>query len=232
MLINYFQSSFNLKKDPSVLDPTCLSNLNKNIPRMIFTHGSKNLIKSIPSELIKPKKEFKKKKIILLVRDPQDVVVSSYFQEFKRDSNDQQVSLNKFIFRERGGTDTIIKYYKNWYNIKDEVDELLLIKYEDLKIDTKNQMKRILHFIGLDKIDLKKLDESINFSSFENMKRMEKEGVFNSNILKPMNKNDVDSYKTRKGKVEGFVDYLDSNEINELNEKMKKMPSWYGYKKI
>jgi hypothetical protein len=62
------------------------------------------------------------------------------------------------------------------------------------------------------------------------MQKMEKEGKFESSMLKPAELEDTESFKTRKGKVEGFFDYLTLEEIEVLNHKMRTdLSDYYGY---
>ncbi len=68
------------------------------------------------------------------------------------------------------------------------------------------------------------------FTSFQNMKKIEQQDGTKSDKLKPADKNDPDSYKTRKGKVKGFVDYLSENEIQFLTHQMKeKLANYFNY---
>ena len=46
--------------------------------------------------------------------------------------------------------------------------------------------------------------EAVNYASFENMRKMEKNNVFNSPIMKVNNPSDYKTYKTRQGKVGGY----------------------------
>ncbi len=74
------------------------------------------------------------------------------------------------------------------------------------------------------------MDESIQYTSFNNMHKMEKEGVFNSNALRPADEKDQDSYKTRKGKVGGYQDYMSKDKIAYINDKMRnELPEELGY---
>ena len=62
------------------------------------------------------------------------------------------------------------------------------------------------------------------------MRRMEAEGKFQSGILNPADKIDQESYKTRKGAVGGFADYLSESEIESLNRRMQdRLSKIYGY---
>jgi hypothetical protein len=65
------------------------------------------------------------------------------------------------------------------------------------------------------------IDEAVKYASFENMRRMEQDGEFQSYILKPADSDDNESYKTRKGKVKGYIDYLDDDEIAWLDNKIQ-----------
>jgi hypothetical protein len=59
---------------------------------------------------------------------------------------------------------------------------------------------------------------------------MEKDGNFQSGVLKPAERSDEDSYKTRKGRVGGYTDYLTDDEIRRLNEKMQDdLSAFFGY---
>jgi hypothetical protein len=62
------------------------------------------------------------------------------------------------------------------------------------------------------------------------MRKMEAEGRFQSGMLKPADKADQDSYKTRKGKPGGYIDHLSPQEIVTLNKKMyQELDPFFGY---
>ncbi|MFW6009253.1 MAG: sulfotransferase domain-containing protein, partial [archaeon] len=168
------------------------------------------------------------KKIIFLVRDPRDVVISLYFQMKKRrDKFDG--SLEDFIFRKKGSIDSIIKFYNIWKKNRGIPKDFLLIRYEDMHKDTKKELDKTLKFIGL-KVDDKLISEAVEFAKFDNMRKMEKKNKYNSSRLKPGEKNDIESYKTRKGKVGGYKDYLSEKQICYINEKIKnKLSNFFEY---
>ena len=59
---------------------------------------------------------------------------------------------------------------------------------------------------------------------------MEKEGNFQSGVLNPAQRSDEDSYKTRKGKVGGYTDYLTEDQIQWLNNKIQSdLSAFFGY---
>ena len=88
----------------------------------------------------------------------------------------------------------------------------------------------MLDFIGLDDIADEVVIDVVNFSSFENMRAMEADNAFKHEKLIPADKDDPESYKTRKGKIGGFVDYLSPQEIQYLNHKIKEgLTDFYDY---
>ncbi len=94
----------------------------------------------------------------------------------------------------------------------------------------RKEFQNILEFIGLTVAE-NIIDEAIKYTQFENMKKMEKQDKFNMKRLRPGNKKDPESYKTRRGKVGGYKDYLSKKEIIVLNKKMKHLTKFYGYSK-
>ena len=70
-------------------------------------------------------------------------------------------------------------HYKSWKSIN---SPYLLIRYEDLISDTKNVFEKIiLHIYG--EVNSEKLIKAIQFSSFDELKRQEKESSFKEKPL-------------------------------------------------
>lgn len=168
------------------------------------------------------------KKVLLIARDPRDIVVSYYFHE-KRRKQRYSGSLSDFLDKKRGGFQSIIRYYNLWSSMKKYLKNIMIIRYEDFKKDPKKEVKKVLKFIGIFNVDEKIIDEAIKFSSFNNMKKMEMENRFNVNRLKSGNKRDIESYKVRRGIVGGYKNYLNEKDIEKLNNKMKHLSRIYGY---
>ena len=214
--------------------------LHPEVPKISVVHDDRPMLKT-PAELETNKDKFRGKKVIFLVRDPRDVIVSSYFEAVKRGQmfgkNPYQTreahfdgNLSEFIDRQHGGFDTILKFYNIWAENRSVPEGFLLVRYEDLKQDANGELERVLEFLGLENVSDETIDEAVYFGSFENMHRLEENGRFKSGILKPADKEDMDSYKTRKGKIGGYQDYLTEDEIRRLNAKMHQtLNSYYGY---
>jgi hypothetical protein len=166
-------------------------------------------------DLSRNKKKYKNKKVIFLVRDPRDTAVSGYFQAVKR-IGVFNGSLSDFIRDEKHGIGKILLFHQIWFNNRQVPKDFLLIRYEDMHADCMAVMKKIMEFLQLRDINDDQLKESIQFAEFENMKKLERDGFFSErygSILSPANINDEESFKVRKGKIGGYVDYLNEGDI-------------------
>jgi len=239
------QQHFGLdKNDPLQLRK--LGDLRPEIPRIAPTHDELPQWKK-PDELSHDKSRYEGKKVIFLVRDPRDTFVSNYFQKKKRVT----VSRSFFFFKRRGrernqpfdgeladfmntsigGFDSLLRFFNIWEQQRTVPDGFLLVRYEDLHEDAGRELRRVLDFIGVAGVDDEIVNEAVRFASFDNMHKMEREEAFKHGKMKPADKNDSESYKTRKGKVGGYVEYLTEEQIAELNAKMsERLTPFYGYK--
>ena len=223
---NYLGINKKLYPD-AILNLPMFSELSPLIPKVGYGHESSGTLK--PSGIDKQKLYAKNLKIIFMVRDPRDVLVSQYFSESQRTKNAYKQSISEFIFENKGSFDTIIEFYNSWADKKDYPKDFLLIKYEDMHTDTIKEVGKIIDFIGL-QADEDILKDAVEFASFSNMRKIEAENPTKSITLKPANINDTNTYKTRKGKVGGYKNYFSEKEINYLNNKMKeKLSPFFGY---
>ncbi len=202
-----------------------------------------------PNELKKTKDSYRSAKVIFLVRDPRDVIVSLYFEKKKRVVSylqqekkayqgvfdDERIrpyehNLSEYLLEEIGGFDTILEYYIIWAKNRHILGDFLLVRYEDLYSNPNKELRRTLDFLGLKSVNDEAIKEAVEYGAFNNMKKMEKEGRFNSHRLMPADGTDKESFKTRQGKVQGFMEYLNQDEIKFVNAKMgETLLDFFGY---
>lgn len=237
-----------IQKKMLKLEP--LAELNPAVPRVRVTHDDEPHWKK-PHELETTKIQFKQSKIIFLSRDPRDVVVSAYFEQEKRAAmwmeeakraQDRgegidlerlkpfQGDLSTFLYHDVGSFDTVLRYYNIWADNRHASAGFLLIRYEDLHENPKRELGRMLKFLEVPDVSDEILSEVIEHTSFKNMRKMEVENAFDSRHLKPADEKDENSFKTRRGKVGGFVDYFNQIDITYMNDKISKnLSEFYGY---
>jgi hypothetical protein len=233
-------TQFGLPETEEVLFLRSNRRFHPQVPRITVIHEDRPMLKA-PEELKRDKSRFHNKKVIFLARDPRDVIVSSYFEMknrgrlFGENPYEQRQavfegSLPEFIGRRAGGFDTLLAYYNIWAHNRDVPRGFLLIRYEDMKADPRSELRRSLDFLELQSVSDDVVDEAVRYASFENMRKMEKDGRYQSGILRPADEANQETYKTRKGKIKGYVDYLSAGEVQELDLKLSDtLVDFFGY---
>lgn len=61
---------------------------------------------------------------------------------------------------------------------------------------------------------------------------MEREDTLRNKKLRPKKVGDPESYKVRKGKIGGFVDYLSAEDIEYCNQMLTTMHCPFGYAEL
>jgi len=232
-LAKYFSLFFGI---PMSLHFVYLSPKRRNIPKITFSHG--NVLSAETGAMEKDVKCLANKKIIFMVRDPRDVVVSYFFQQKKRASlfggasqlggAESLSGISDFIRHNILGIDRIIDFMNLWYENRGKAKDMILIKYEDCLSRPREEFGKALDFLGV-RTDKNKLDEAVEYSSFENMKKLEERDVLGDDRLRPGDPNDPESFKVRKGKAGGFRDYLSAEDIEYVNGRFKWLNSVFGY---
>jgi hypothetical protein len=199
---------------------------NRAIPKLFFTHD--NYIKDYTGNHAS-KADFYDKKVILLVRNPLDVAVSQFFQwKFrmrpgKKSLNNypehgSEVDIQNFVMDPDAGVTKIIDYLNLWAREADKVEDLLIVRYEDMRRDTARALERIVTFIGTPGND-EQIADAVRFASVENMRNMEQKRTFwlSGSRMLAKDRSNPNSYKVRKAKVGGYRDYFDADQIQAMN---------------
>lgn len=238
MLSRFYQIKYGLS-ERHLLSFDNLHNKICDIPKIFFTHD--NYIKDYTGEYDN-KSAFYNKKVIILSRNPQDVAVSQYFQwryrmrARKKNLNDypthgEQISVYDFVIRPQSGLPKIIEFLNDWAREMPRIEQLLLVRYEDMRTRPEETMKRILNFVETPGSDAE-VKEAVAFASYENMRKLEERKVFwlSGRRLVPRDRGNPHSYKVRRGKVGGYRDYFSDQETAELEKLVcSRLSPAYGY---
>ena len=214
------------------------------VPHIRLTHDDQPHRKR-PHELSATREKLAGKKVILMVRDPRDVIVSYYhhkshreplrdfwwFQRKRKETHSRfQGTLDEFLDVEIGGFDTILRYYNIWEQVRGVPKDFMLLRYEDMQADPVGQLRRVLDFMGLGQITDAEVKEAVEYASFHNMRKIEAGEEVKSFKLKAGDVNDPNSFKVRRGKVGGYRDELTPTQIAQLERKMAAgLSAFYGY---
>jgi hypothetical protein len=204
------------------------------LPDFVFTHDlwkhrtTANVTDAIRGKYLVPQPAADRKPILVLCRDPRDVLVSLFFQLSKR-RREFDGPLSDLIHHPRFGIVSMIEVMNTWMREWGEKSNFKLLRYEDCRQDTRAAFEPVLKFFGFDSIDEEALSHGLRFSSFENMKKMEASREFQKGILLPQDPADPDSFKVRRGIVGGYRDYLSAGELNFVEQAMLSLDIRFGY---
>jgi Sulfotransferase domain len=112
-------------------------------------------------------------RVVLLVRDPRDVIVSyySYLKTIQQISDD--ISISEFIRHQKYGIDNWQKHTQSWCFNNFRVGQIVKIfRYEDFLNDPTSNLFSVMKCLGIS-MNEKLLEEAIILSSKENMRNLE-----------------------------------------------------------
>lgn len=183
-----------------------------------------------PEQLRTHKEAYRGRRVLLLVRDPRDTIVSLHLQLTKRWRVDPDMPLDEFIWHPRGSFRTMIRFYNIWAANRDVPEELLLARYEDMHADPVKQLRRVLDFVGLPEVDDDIVREAVELNQIERMRESERGDEYGTRRLRPGDANDPESFKARRGKVGGYVDYIRPEHVEQMDRIIRdELDPWYGY---
>ena len=180
------------------------------------------------------KKKLLKPKMIQVVRDPRDVYVSLYFhckKQFSGDGwNHEAVKLmKKHYFDIEREEKEEINYFVNavqsnpimppfswqefYLNQNDKCN--LMVKYEELRADPANTLKKVFSSLGLD-IDQEVIDNVVDKNNIDK-------------ILEKRKNNAKQAHFIRRGKVSGYKTYLLDETVDEIEKNNLKAMQNFGY---
>tara|TARA_Y100001978_G_scaffold188531_1_gene190007 strand:- start:973 stop:1776 length:804 start_codon:yes stop_codon:yes gene_type:complete len=217
------QASINLKKQAG------------NLPVLKDTHDWSEIIiesgyRPDPLKLFKYSKRYfyHRSKVIHLIRDPRDTIVSHFHQVTKRAKNPFVFdSISHFLRDPIYGFSRIIKFYTLWSKNESVPKDYLLIKYENLKHNGIPELRKIVDFLGLENVSDKLLQRVYEESSAEKMRDLEKKEKIDG--FNQFGKN-INSLKVRKAKIGGYKSELSQEDIEYCENLMKDLPENYQYR--
>ena len=202
------------------------------IPRLAATNGCYSYEQEVGNllECGAGDNELRHKPVMFLARHPIDIAVSWYHQFTKRQSRAKQELINhsiehpidrrtvemwEFVRNSDIGLPFLIEYQNRWARNIAELDRGLLVKYEELRSEPVSTLHRITRHMGVD-FSEEEVRQAVEWGSFENLRKLETSGTFSQGGMKLVNANDPSTYKVRRGKVGGYREDFDPEQVAEL----------------
>ena len=173
---------------------------------------------------------------IYIVRDPRNVITSitNHYNYSYEEAKDFMFNSSQAIISEDKDDDSIgtllgswSDHYNNWTKNN---KNLLIIKYENLILNTKNEIKKIINFTKKYKkinTNESKINNCIITSSFENLKKIEDKGLFEENMKNKKTGKKINFFYL--GKANKWENLLDIKIKLEIEQKFSKEMKELGY---
>ncbi|MGW8369211.1 MAG: sulfotransferase domain-containing protein [Gammaproteobacteria bacterium] len=203
------------------------------IPRIAFAHDHSSCHQEhrfSAADLPGDKRFYRGSKVVLLVRDPRDVLVSYYMHCTQRDPIFAG-TISEFARDEMFGIAKIVRFLNIWAVNQATPRDFLLLRYEEMKENPVAQLLRAVEFMGLP-VDAEIAGSAVAFASLGNMKSMERSGELDSGDGRfgVGAAGNEESFKVRQGKVGGFADYLSDEDVAYCDDYIRSnLDPAYGY---
>tara|TARA_Y100001970_G_C14068074_1_gene767822 strand:- start:119 stop:976 length:858 start_codon:yes stop_codon:yes gene_type:complete len=192
-----------------------------NITPDIYTNKESKFINAKRPRMFKTHESFdpRFKRVIYVVRDPRDVIVSLYFFLIKIGKINKNYSKRKFVKEFLNGTYDIDfgsweQNIGSWFGGKKE--NIIFVRYEDLKKNYSKEIKRICVFL---KIKPKKtlIKKVVNKTQFETLQKQEEKYDLKWSVNSK--KNNLKYF--RSGKINQWKKFLSTGENKIIKNKWK-----------
>jgi hypothetical protein len=191
--------------------------------RTHFTHDYADVRLGYPYRYLPTDKSpYAPAKVLFLMRDVRDTLVSSYFQATRR-VNRFHGSLSDFVRNERYGIKKIVTFYNLWHANQNVPRNFMLLHYEDLHHSPVHALRQTLQFMEIASIDAALLETAVAFASFDNMQKMEAKGSFADQKMQPGRRQDAQSFKVRHGKIGGYAAHLSTADLAYVDQVIQEM---------
>jgi|ETN02SMinimDraft_4_1059925.scaffolds.fasta_scaffold44260_2 hypothetical protein len=133
LISRYLQRTFNLREEELVYTEK-ISRLCDRISPITVSHEDNPHMKE-PEELSKDKSQYSNKKVLLIARDPRDIIVSWYFhRKLRKEATERyRGTISEFIKERKGGFNSIVSYYNIWAMNREAPLNFLMVKYEQFR---------------------------------------------------------------------------------------------------
>jgi Sulfotransferase domain len=197
-----------------------------DVPGVLFTHDDADK-PALP--LRDDFQRYADRKVVLLVRDPRDILVSYFAHRTRRDRT-YDGTLSAFVREPGYGAERIMAFLAAWWRHRTVPRDFLLMRYEDLHAEPCKELERLARFLRLPDGQAE-IQDAAAFAAFDRMAQMERAGAFSDKRLRAADAADQESYKVRRGEVGGWVTALAPADAAWVSALMARtLPAELGYR--
>jgi hypothetical protein len=229
MLHHALALEYEIPFDPIRLEPGASGAPRIAYTQELATHLRQNALwNQLLGKSILPRGLTDRKRMIVLARDPRDVVISSYFHKTER-SRKTDCSLEEFLHHPRWGIDGLVTVLNRWRARFAAHPRCHWLSYEGLHRDPEGELLRLFASIGTP-ISPAAVAAAVEAARFDRMKAAEAAGEFGDMRLRPGDPARPDSFKVRRGQVGGYRGDLGPESIAYVDAAVARLDPFYGYR--
>lgn len=209
------------------------SNVNRMIPGNEVTRN-RDLMRMPRPRVIKSHQYFDARypRVIYIVRDPRDVVVSQYHFQRKRNVVADQFPLAEYVTRFVAGQASFYgswgEHVASWLATRHGRPGFLLLRYEDMVEDTPRELTKIASFLGLS-ASPEAIAQAVERSSADRMRSLEKS---QAQLFTSTKNTRQDIPFVRAAKAGGWRSALPEECALQIDEAWGHLIQWLGYEPV
>jgi Sulfotransferase domain len=169
-------------------------------------------------------------RVIYIVRDPRDVVVSEYHFFRKRRWIDDDFPVAQFVGRFLSGkTSDYGSWEENvssWVATRHNHPLFLLLRYEDMLAETTDCLIKIASFLRVQATP-DQLNQAVERSSADEMRKLERTAAPGASSVTRIGRADIPF--VRAASAGGWKDILPESSVAEIEAKLGPLMQWLGY---
>ena len=221
-LARVYQHKYGLPESV-IPDVEILHGLNRSIPQLHM--GAYTYIRPIIAGPA-PAAQLAGKGVVFIVRHPLDIMVSLYLHIQKHALHERKLfnnwpvdlsktSMAEFTDNPDWGLRPLIGFFNDCLRQHERLEHSMIVSYEDMKAQPAQLLARITALAG-GPVSPEEAEEAAAYTSFDKLRQAEIENKFNTTRLRAANPGDPDSFKVRRAKVFGYLDYFSGEVLERL----------------
>jgi len=213
--------------------PVGFKNIHKLVPDPYGT-SKRDMERMARPRIIKSHECFEPRypRVMYIVRDPRDVVISQYHYHRKCKKIEDGYPMEKFVDRfVAGDTCPHGSWGENvgtWLTARHNDPRFLLLKYEDMVADTQRELGRVAAFVGI-KADSERIAKAVERSSADRMRKLERAQADECGLTKDSRK---DLSFVRAAKSGSWQKDLSEPLVAKIEDAWPQLMVFLGYKLV
>lgn len=191
-----------------------------------FTHAqSRYRLAALPADFAAGVEEHQHRRVLMLLRDPKDTTCSNYNWVTKK-ARRWNGEFKPFLRDRNYGFERILAFNVAWLKARDRFNRGFHVEtYETLHGDTARSLRRVVEFLNVPGVTDEAIAEAATRNQFDRMKEREVSGELyarHGDRFSTAAAADPDSRKVRRGKVGGYVEDMDDDDIAFCDELLRR----------